>query len=156
MLGCISKICALPPPVDLSSASEDDFDSEDSEQELKGYACRHCFTTSKSTSHLQTHTLYIWACWAIPVLINISVSPHSTALCDRWASVDVRTNFIKPDTSRSSFSLHLIILPSYPQLALSARLSSVLPSQQGWLITLALYSYSKLMQCISISNSALA
>lgn len=32
--------------VDLSSASEDDFDSEDSEQELKGYACRHCFTTS--------------------------------------------------------------------------------------------------------------
>lgn len=37
----------LPCPVDLSSASEDDFDSEDSEQELKGYACRHCFTTSK-------------------------------------------------------------------------------------------------------------
>lgn len=34
--------------VDLSSASEDDFDSEDSEQELKGYACRHCFTTSKT------------------------------------------------------------------------------------------------------------
>lgn len=34
-------------PVDLSSASEDDFDSEDSEQELKGYACRHCFITSK-------------------------------------------------------------------------------------------------------------
>lgn len=32
--------------MDLSSASEDDFDSEDSEQELKGYACRHCFTTS--------------------------------------------------------------------------------------------------------------
>uniref|UniRef100_A0A674HFQ7 Arginine-glutamic acid dipeptide repeats protein n=1 Tax=Taeniopygia guttata TaxID=59729 RepID=A0A674HFQ7_TAEGU len=32
--------------LDLSSASEDDFDSEDSEQELKGYACRHCFTTS--------------------------------------------------------------------------------------------------------------
>lgn len=38
----------LPPSVDLSSASEDDFDSEDSEQELKGYACRHCFTTSTS------------------------------------------------------------------------------------------------------------
>lgn len=38
---------ALSPTVDLSSASEDDFDSEDSEQELKGYACRHCFTTSK-------------------------------------------------------------------------------------------------------------
>ena len=33
--------------MDLSSASEDDFDSEDSEQELKGYACRHCFSTSK-------------------------------------------------------------------------------------------------------------
>lgn len=33
--------------MDLSSASEDDFDSEDSEQELKGYACRHCFSTSE-------------------------------------------------------------------------------------------------------------
>uniref|UniRef100_A0A8C6U656 Arginine-glutamic acid dipeptide repeats protein n=1 Tax=Neogobius melanostomus TaxID=47308 RepID=A0A8C6U656_9GOBI len=30
----------------IHSASEDDFDSEDSEQELKGYACRHCFSTS--------------------------------------------------------------------------------------------------------------
>lgn len=41
-------VSTLPPcAVDLSSASEDDFDSEDSEQELKGYACRHCFTTSK-------------------------------------------------------------------------------------------------------------
>lgn len=40
--------------MDLSSASEDDFDSEDSEQELKGYACRHCFTTSKTTFLLQT------------------------------------------------------------------------------------------------------
>lgn len=37
-------------PVDLSSASEDDFDSEDSEQELKGYACRHCFTTSEGST----------------------------------------------------------------------------------------------------------
>ncbi|KAM7098954.1 arginine-glutamic acid dipeptide repeats protein isoform 2-T4 [Molossus nigricans] len=38
--------------LDLSSASEDDFDSEDSEQELKGYACRHCFsTTSKDWHH---------------------------------------------------------------------------------------------------------
>lgn len=45
----VSLLSALCPPcaVDLSSASEDDFDSEDSEQELKGYACRHCFTTSK-------------------------------------------------------------------------------------------------------------
>ncbi|XP_035236600.1 arginine-glutamic acid dipeptide repeats protein-like isoform X8 [Anguilla anguilla] len=41
-----------PPSMDLSSASEDDFDSEDSEQELKGYACRHCFsTTSKDWHH---------------------------------------------------------------------------------------------------------
>lgn len=40
-------------PVDLSSASEDDFDSEDSEQELKGYACRHCFTTSKWGTFLE-------------------------------------------------------------------------------------------------------
>lgn len=39
--------------MDLSSASEDDFDSEDSEQELKGYACRHCFTTSKWPGHPQ-------------------------------------------------------------------------------------------------------
>ncbi|XP_043919042.1 arginine-glutamic acid dipeptide repeats protein isoform X3 [Protopterus annectens] len=38
--------------LDLSSASEDEFDSEDSEQELKGYACRHCFsTTSKDWHH---------------------------------------------------------------------------------------------------------
>lgn len=51
---CLQSVCVcvqrFPPclPVDLSSASEDDFDSEDSEQELKGYACRHCFTTSKA------------------------------------------------------------------------------------------------------------
>lgn len=45
-----------PLPVDLSSASEDDFDSEDSEQELKGYACRHCFTTSK-TLFIYRHSL---------------------------------------------------------------------------------------------------
>ncbi|XP_053136772.1 arginine-glutamic acid dipeptide repeats protein isoform X3 [Hemicordylus capensis] len=37
--------------LDLSSASEDDFDSEDSEQELKGYACRHCFTTTSKDWH---------------------------------------------------------------------------------------------------------
>lgn len=42
------RLFSLPLLVDLSSASEDDFDSEDSEQELKGYACRHCFTTSKT------------------------------------------------------------------------------------------------------------
>lgn len=42
-----TPVVCPPCPVDLSSASEDDFDSEDSEQELKGYACRHCFTTSK-------------------------------------------------------------------------------------------------------------
>ena len=42
--------------VDLSSASEDDFDSEDSEQELKGYACRHCFSTSKSHDVLSSTT----------------------------------------------------------------------------------------------------
>ncbi|RLV86203.1 hypothetical protein DV515_00015935 [Chloebia gouldiae] len=49
--------CPAPAPfccnveVDLSSASEDDFDSEDSEQELKGYACRHCFTTTSKDWH---------------------------------------------------------------------------------------------------------
>ncbi|KAJ8391948.1 hypothetical protein AAFF_G00084190 [Aldrovandia affinis] len=37
--------------LDLSSASEDDFDSEDSEQELKGYACRHCFSTNSKDWH---------------------------------------------------------------------------------------------------------
>uniref|UniRef100_G1P307 Arginine-glutamic acid dipeptide repeats protein n=1 Tax=Myotis lucifugus TaxID=59463 RepID=G1P307_MYOLU len=38
--------------LDLSSASEDDFDSEASDQELKGYPCRHCFsTTSKDWHH---------------------------------------------------------------------------------------------------------
>lgn len=47
-------------PVDLSSASEDDFDSEDSEQELKGYACRHCFTTSKTHAPLKdAHTRHV-------------------------------------------------------------------------------------------------
>lgn len=57
--GCPSSLLLLHPPlsvclpVDLSSASEDDFDSEDSEQELKGYACRHCFTTSKTKFHSQ-------------------------------------------------------------------------------------------------------
>lgn len=49
--------------VDLSSASEDDFDSEDSEQELKGYACRHCFTTSMHPIHccisLHSATAYL-------------------------------------------------------------------------------------------------
>lgn len=58
-------------PVDLSSASEDDFDSEDSEQELKGYACRHCFTTSKTVLNLQSDSIClffpawlrsVWAC----------------------------------------------------------------------------------------------
>lgn len=44
---CVQRLPSCLP-VDLSSASEDDFDSEDSEQELKGYACRHCFTTSKA------------------------------------------------------------------------------------------------------------
>ncbi|XP_069466144.1 arginine-glutamic acid dipeptide repeats protein isoform X3 [Ambystoma mexicanum] len=37
--------------LDLSSASEDDFDSEDSEQELKGYACRHCFSNISKDWH---------------------------------------------------------------------------------------------------------
>lgn len=49
MVSPTSVVCP-PCAVDLSSASEDDFDSEDSEQELKGYACRHCFTTSKRGS----------------------------------------------------------------------------------------------------------
>lgn len=51
------KCFSLCLPVDLSSASEDDFDSEDSEQELKGYACRHCFTTSK-TNHVYRHSYW--------------------------------------------------------------------------------------------------
>ncbi|PWA30943.1 hypothetical protein CCH79_00010672 [Gambusia affinis] len=46
-----SEFCAYTHPMDLSSASEDDFDSEDSEQELKGYACRHCFTTTSKDWH---------------------------------------------------------------------------------------------------------
>ncbi|XP_048375202.1 arginine-glutamic acid dipeptide repeats protein isoform X1 [Sphaerodactylus townsendi] len=48
------NIPSRPPSsefLDLSSASEDDFDSEDSEQELKGYACRHCFTTTSKDWH---------------------------------------------------------------------------------------------------------
>lgn len=57
-------VFTLPPcTVDLSSASEDDFDSEDSEQELKGYACRHCFTTSKWpwAPSVQGTVVYFWA-----------------------------------------------------------------------------------------------
>eukprot|EP00063_Salmo_salar_P014845 XP_013989680.1 PREDICTED: arginine-glutamic acid dipeptide repeats protein-like [Salmo salar] len=48
------NIPSRPPSsefLDLSSASEDDLDSEDSEQELKGYACRHCFTTTSKDWH---------------------------------------------------------------------------------------------------------
>ncbi|XP_067111032.1 arginine-glutamic acid dipeptide repeats protein isoform X2 [Osmerus mordax] len=37
--------------MDLSSASEDDLDSEDSEQEMKGYACGHCGTTTSKDWH---------------------------------------------------------------------------------------------------------
>lgn len=73
---CVKCFYLIFVPVDLSSASEDDFDSEDSEQELKGYACRHCFTTSKIPSSIYTHShlLYrlawlflswlgsVWAC----------------------------------------------------------------------------------------------
>lgn len=49
---CMLEICmwSLLSAVDLSSASEDDLDSEDSEQEMKGYSCGHCGTTSKHTS----------------------------------------------------------------------------------------------------------
>ncbi len=39
--------------VELSSASEDDLDSEDSEQGGKGQACSHCLTTSKFFTLLQ-------------------------------------------------------------------------------------------------------
>lgn len=68
----------------------------------------------------------IWTCFAIPVLIEISVSPHNTALCDRWASEDVKTNLIKSDMSpQLVHSLHLIILPLFPpQLAPIAKLPS--------------------------------
>lgn len=66
--------------VDLSSASEDDFDSEDSEQELKGYACRHCFTTSKMPHLFFVCTPVIRTCLAIPVLSWDRCEPtqHST------------------------------------------------------------------------------
>lgn len=59
-------------------------------------------------------------CLAIPVLIGISVGLQSTALCDRWASEDVRTNLIKSDMSPQLVpSLHLIILPLFPHSWLS-------------------------------------
>lgn len=101
--------CSLP--VDLSSASEDDFDSEDSEQELKGYACRHCFTTSKAARRLRFDS----GCSCC--LVRISVSLHPTAAWDRWASQDVSTNFIKSATSpQLAHSLDLIILHLLPDL----------------------------------------
>lgn len=113
--------------MDLSSASEDDFDSEDSEQELKGYACRHCFTTSKAPHFTYLLALVIGS--AIPVLIGISVRSLRSAhrcVCDRWASEDVRTNLIKSDMSPELVpSLHLIIFtPLSTQLAPSATLPS--------------------------------
>ncbi|XP_071768764.2 arginine-glutamic acid dipeptide repeats protein isoform X1 [Centroberyx gerrardi] len=37
--------------MDLSSASEDDLDSEDSEQDMKNYTCGHCGTTSSKDWH---------------------------------------------------------------------------------------------------------
>ncbi|XP_006823033.1 uncharacterized protein LOC100368754 [Saccoglossus kowalevskii] len=37
--------------LDLSSASEEEIDSEDSEKDLSGYACRHCYTTSSKDWH---------------------------------------------------------------------------------------------------------
>lgn len=50
--------------VELSSASEDDMDSEDSEQGEKGQACSHCLTTSKYIASISTS----WCC----VLLHVS------------------------------------------------------------------------------------
>lgn len=68
--------------MDLSSASEDDFDSEDSEQELKGYACRHCFTTSKwpQMPSVQGPGAHSWACEALGCQTqNISCAEWKTS-----------------------------------------------------------------------------
>ncbi|XP_028826274.1 arginine-glutamic acid dipeptide repeats protein [Denticeps clupeoides] len=47
-----ANIPSRTPSLELSSASEDDLDSEDSEQSLKGFFCRHCHsTTSKDWQH---------------------------------------------------------------------------------------------------------
>lgn len=62
--------------VDLSSASEDDFDSEDSEQELKGYACRHCFTTS---THLIPRHISLLS--AAAYLMQVHSSKNSSCAC---------------------------------------------------------------------------
>ncbi|XP_077998737.1 uncharacterized protein LOC144451708 [Glandiceps talaboti] len=37
--------------LDLSSASEEEIDSEDSEKDLSGYACRHCYSTNSKDWH---------------------------------------------------------------------------------------------------------
>lgn len=134
------KCFPVSPPVDLSSASEDDFDSEDSEQELKGYACRHCFTTSKTTFHFQALSLYTSTCLVIPALIKISAAVHNTAQCDRWASLDVRTNLIKSDMSPQLIhSLHLIIFNLFPHSWLPvAGPTYDLTSQQGWITNVVL------------------
>lgn len=55
----LKKIKTEPKPVtppiseftDLSSASEGDIDSDDSEKTFSGYACRHCFTTTSKDWH---------------------------------------------------------------------------------------------------------
>lgn len=67
--------------MDLSSASEDDFDSEDSEQELKGYACRHCFTTSKLSRSTPAVTHAGHLALAIAVLVRTGVGLHTVQLC---------------------------------------------------------------------------
>lgn len=47
-------VCLLHSAVELSSASEDDMDSEDSEPGEKGQACSHCLTTSKYITSIST------------------------------------------------------------------------------------------------------
>ena len=132
-------------PVDLSSASEDDFDSEDSEQELKGYACRHCFTTSKTTtSDIFCTRASRGLTWLFLFCFEIWVIQPNTVLCDRWASENVKTNLIKSDMSPQLVHvLHLIILPPFPHSWLPVPHSHLitlrLPSRQEWLITLALH-----------------
>lgn len=48
--------------VELSSASEDDIDSEDSEQGEKGQTCSHCLTTGKYiiSSNSDLHSIFLY------------------------------------------------------------------------------------------------
>lgn len=68
----MSAVFFLHFAVELSSASEDDMDSDDSEQGEKGQTCSHCLTTSKYIPSVSTNWCY--------VLLHVAVD-HVVSVC---------------------------------------------------------------------------